>query len=488
MTADPVRQAYAAYPYGGGVVRQSHPARLAAVAGLYGLPTPDVRQARILEVGCSRGFNLLPWAEQFPAARLVGIDFSAAEIAEGKAIAAAAGLTNVELIETDLRDYRPGAGSFDYIIAHGFFSWVPDDVKAALLALCARALSPDGLAFISYNTYPGWRKDETIRDLLLMEVGDAADPVTRMKLARATLSRLERLYAGRKDPHGLEMQALLAEKRRAREGTFYHDDLSPVNDPCYFSQFAAWAAEHGLGFVGEAEFEMTSGHQLRAADLGLPDDRLKAEQWADYASNRTLRCSLLAHGDRVARLAPSPHDGLRQGCFGANVRPAVGMPDLTAGISVTFKGRHGVSFQSTDPIVKALYTVLANVWPRRMDFDDLRDRVERLLVTTHTAPNDAIEPALLARLLDGCGRRLLDFLSGGTLHCTNEVSPRPRTSRLNRALAQRDQPVSTLWHEPVETTPEILHLIRSLDGERGNFTPAERKDLERLAQAGLLLS
>lgn len=488
MNFDPVRQAYAAYAYGGGVVRQSHPARLAAVARLYGLPTPDVRQARILEVGCSRGFNLLPWAEQFPAARLVGIDFSGSEIAEAKALAAAAGLTNVELIETNLCDYHPAAGSFDYIIAHGFFSWVPDEVKAALLALCARALSPDGLAFISYNTYPGWRKDETIRDLLLMEAGDMIDPVARLASARMTLSRLERLYAGRKDPHALEMQALLAEKRRAREGTFYHDDLSPVNDPCYFAQFAAWADEYGLGFVGEAEFEMVSGNQLRATELSLPNDRLKAEQWADYASNRTLRCSLLAHRDRVARLAPSPDDGLRQDCFGANLRPAMGVPDLTAGVPVTFKGDHGVSFQSTDPIVKALYTVLAEAWPMRLDFGVLRDRVERLLVMTHTAPDGAIEPALLTRLLDGCGRRLLDFLSGGTMHCTNKASPRPRTSRLNRALAQRNQPVSTLWHEPVETTPEILQLISSLDGESSSFTPVEKKVLERLAQAGLMLS
>lgn len=487
MNSNSVRQAYAASPYGGDVIPQSHPARLVAVAGLYGLSPPDLSRARILEVGCSRAFNILPWAEQFPSAQLVGLDFSAAEIAEGKSIAAEAGLTNVEFIETDLCDFRPEAGSFDYIIAHGVFSWVPDEVKAALLALCSQALSPDGIAYISYNTYPGWKKIESIRDLILMEIGDATDPKAKLELARKTLSQLECLHAGRKSLHDLEMQAMLKQRRNVPEGTFYHDELSLVNDPCYFAQFAAWAGEYGLGFVGEAEFETIFRSRLERADPALSQDRLKAEQWADYASNRTFRSSLLSHGDRVTALAPAPEDSLRQCRFGANFRPAVGMPDLAVGLSVEFKGGQGVSFKSEDPFVKALYTVLAEAWPGRLDFSDLRDRVERLLVRTNNAPDEAIESALLARLLDGCGRRLLDFLSAGSKTCVNKVSSRPRVSRLNRVLAKRNQDPPALSHEAMPMTSEGLKLLSSLDGQRGDFNAAEKKILTQLAQGGLLL-
>jgi hypothetical protein len=487
LNSDTVRQAYAAYPYGGGVVRETHPARLAAVAGLYGLSTPDLRRARVLELGCSRGFKLLPWAEQFPSAHFVGVDFSAVEIAEGRKIATTAGLTNVELFEADLCDYQPPPGSFDYIIAHGVFSWVPDAVKAALLALCQRALSAEGIACISYNTYPGWKKIEPIRDLLLMVIGTETDPTARLGLARATLDRLERQFAGKTDPHALAGQAILRQIRSARE-RIYHDELSLVNDPCYFRQFVSWADEYDLGFVGEAEFETVLSRRLQAAEPDLCHDRLQAEQWADYASDRTLRGSLLAHRDVVASLRPDPASGLRQCCFGANLRPTVGLPDFSESVPVMFQGDRGVSFTSEDPIVKALYTVLADAWPRRVAFDDLLAHIERLLGSPHSTPAQAIEPALLDRLLDGCGRRLLDFLNAGATNCVSQVSPRPRVSRLNRVLAKRNQPVSTPWHEPVAAEPAVLQLISSLNGERNDFTPAERKRLEGLAQVGLLLA
>ena len=58
-------------------------------------------------------------------------------------------------------------GTFDYIIIHGIWSWVPDIVKDKILSICNRNLSDRGIAYVSYNTYPGWKRLEQIRDIML---------------------------------------------------------------------------------------------------------------------------------------------------------------------------------------------------------------------------------------------------------------------------------------------------------------------------------
>jgi len=52
-------------------------------------------------------------------------------------------------------------GRFDIIMAHGVFSWMPDDARDAMLELCARLLSPNGVLYLNYNAHPGW----TVRGL-----------------------------------------------------------------------------------------------------------------------------------------------------------------------------------------------------------------------------------------------------------------------------------------------------------------------------------
>ncbi len=146
----------------------THPDRLATMARLLGRQPAPVENCRVLEVGCAAGGNLLPMAYQLPGAEFVGIDYSAGQIEDGTQRIAALGLSNMQLICADLADLvnpaESGAedgrdealGSFDYIIAHGVYSWTPLPVRDALLALCRRVLRPHGVAYISYNTYPGW--------------------------------------------------------------------------------------------------------------------------------------------------------------------------------------------------------------------------------------------------------------------------------------------------------------------------------------------
>ncbi len=161
---------YDELPYDSQPRSRSHPARIAMIAQLLGLTPPPPMTARILEIGCASGGHIIPLAAQYPDARLVGIDLSAAQIASGLARVDRLGLANVELVRGDLVEFAPRPETFDYVLCHGVYSWAPIEVRAAIQRLIAASLSPAGIAYVSYNVLPGWRLKQTLRDVLTSAV------------------------------------------------------------------------------------------------------------------------------------------------------------------------------------------------------------------------------------------------------------------------------------------------------------------------------
>ena len=119
-------------------------------------------------------------AAQMPECQFTGIDFSGPDIASAQEMAREAGLTNVELQQADLMNWDPRGAKFDFIIAYGFFSWVPDEVKDRLLQLIAGCLAPQGIACVSYMTYPGCKQPEALRDLLKLHTDSLQDPLEKV--------------------------------------------------------------------------------------------------------------------------------------------------------------------------------------------------------------------------------------------------------------------------------------------------------------------
>jgi len=179
-----LKAAYEDIAYVGRPNHHSHPDRLAAIASLFGHAAPDPARARILEVGCGDAANILPLAAQLPDARVVGCDYSALLMGRARTRTAALGLVNVELVEGDLREIGPSLGAFDYVIAHGFYSWVPADVRDAFIAMLGRQLAPGGLAFISYNVLPGCFVRRIGWDAIRMNIPADASPTERLDITR----------------------------------------------------------------------------------------------------------------------------------------------------------------------------------------------------------------------------------------------------------------------------------------------------------------
>ncbi|MEI9894034.1 MAG: class I SAM-dependent methyltransferase [Chthoniobacter sp.] len=278
--SDSPAAAYDALPYHHGSVPETHPARLGAIARMLGIDAAPPDRCRVLEFGCAEGMNLLPLAERLPGSTFVGVDFSPVQVRTAEQARVAAGINNARFVCADIRTFEPEAGAFDYVIAHGVYSWVPAEVRERLLALCARALAPAGVAYVSYNVYPAWGMLGGLRAMLRAEMAGAEDPPAH--LARL-FPLLQKAFAGDSSPYATWMREELALMQAKPLALLMHDDLAPDNDPVTFLEFTAHAARHGLSYLAEAHFpSMPTEH------LPPPARGALAELAPDFFSRATF--------------------------------------------------------------------------------------------------------------------------------------------------------------------------------------------------------
>lgn len=135
---------YNQLPYPSMPFTDTQPAHLAAFATLFGIVAPDIGCARVLELGCAAGGNIIPLAARFPQASFTGIDLSRRHIDDGGKRIAALALTNVRLQQADLTTLDLAGQQFDYIICNGVFSWVPKPTQEAIFRLCRQTLASNG--------------------------------------------------------------------------------------------------------------------------------------------------------------------------------------------------------------------------------------------------------------------------------------------------------------------------------------------------------
>lgn len=457
---------YTSHPY-----RQSHPERMATVASLLGLDTAPIEQCRVLELGCAAGGNLLPQADRFPESEFVGIDLSTVQIDQGRKIVEELGVKNIELIHADMRQLPEGLGKFDYILAHGVFSWIPDEAQNALLDACRRLLTPHGVAYVSYNTYPGWRMRGMIRDMMSYRARNFKAPSDRIRQARALLHFLAESVPTTNNAYGI----LLNEELRMLQGKedyyLFHEHLEDCNDPIYFHEFIERAEWHGLQYLAEADFSMTSvsnfPKHIESMLQSVASDVVEMEQYMDFVRNRMFRQTLLCHKDvEVDRSLKA--DRMLPLYVASSTKPETEIVDTSPGVQVTFRTSSS-STTTTDPIVKAALMHLGDVWPRYVPFTELvavaRSRISggAALVDTQQATSDT---ANLAHPLLRCYATGHVELSMCPPRFSQTVSQTPMASRLARYQATQSDLVTNQKQESVRLDDIQRHVLSQLDGEQ----------------------
>jgi len=254
-------------------------------------PAP-VTNCRLLEIGSGDGSNLIPMAYALPGSRFLGIDLAPGAVESGRAAIETLGLTNIRLEAGDLREIGEEAGEFDYIVAHGVYSWVPAEVRDALLRVSRERLARNGIAFVSYNAYPGRHIRQMLREMMLYHIRGVEDPGERIGEGRRFLERVRQGRMLAREWREL-MDSEIEHVLNCRDGGLYHDDLAAINHPVYFREFAEHAARHGLAYLGDA-----SVHEMfdpRGALGWLAGDVLEREQYLDFLRLRRFRQTLLCH-------------------------------------------------------------------------------------------------------------------------------------------------------------------------------------------------
>jgi len=419
------RNPYDRIPYATWPRLETHPDRLAAVAILMGMEPPDPASCRVLEIGCSDGGNLIPMAYALPAANFTGIDLAASPVQRARRAIRAIGLTNIQIRRADLRDYLRSGGAFDYIISHGLYSWLPPAERDALLAVCRR-LTPNGVAFVSYNAYPGRHLRQMLREMMLHHTGGAASAGRARQFLRQLRESVmvSALWRPLLDDE-------IASMLERDDAGLVHDDLALHNHPVYFHEFAAHASRHGLQYLGDAHVHEMVDHRGELRSLGR--DRLAREQYLDYLKLRRFRQSLLCRSEvKLARdLQP-----------GRAARLAFSSPARREG--EYREGSNRVRIRADDAAVEAIADKLAAAWPRPVPAAGLGD------------------PGILFTLCTG------GFVEPHVLPGPAPVpaTEKPLASAVARYQAQSGSFVTNICHRTVELEPALAGLLPYFDGTR----------------------
>ena len=436
---------------------RTNPAHIGGISALYGLKTPPANSARVLEVGCGSGSNLLSIAAAHPGCSVVGIDLSESAIAEARIAAAELGLTNCRFELVDLEKFEAPAESFDYIIAHGLFSWVPAATQRSLLALTAKLLSSNGAAFISFNTLPGWYMRGMFREMALFHLRDITDPQQRIKLAREILTGLQK-YGRSEDGFDTELIRLeLGQILKMPDWYLFHDLLEQNNQPCYFAEFIEQLGQNGLQYLADAEPQknepMDFPDEARRFLVGLTDDRNGFEQYADFFRLRMFRRAIVCR-DSAALSMP---DRKRLEAGGLYLASAVkAQPGFSPSEPIKYIAPNGGGLVISQRWMQAVMNNLIAHWPASV-------AIEELLFSLESDP----EKKSLA------AKTLLDGFYAGVIEITREPQPvaletkNPCVFSPARLFSRRGMiRVGNVRHDLVSLPAPVAALLPVLDGAK----------------------
>lgn len=463
--------AYDVIAYPGKIFSQTNPERLAEMAKIFGMSPPDVENCRVLELGCGNGSNLFAQAFVFPSSEFIGIDLSENHIADAKKGVAELNLTNIEFRQIDVMDMTvQDFGKFDYITAHGLISWIPDFVRERVFEIYREMLTPNGIGYISYNTYPGGHIRDMARRIMRYHTRNTIDPTEKVQKAMTFLAFLVE--------NSIEKEALqpflMKELERHFDhdtGDIFHDDLAEFYQPVYFYEFVETLEKHGLQFLSESEIAAISTQifspEVRAMIDSL-SDIVEREQYLDFVRGRYFRQTLICHQEVVLNRQISPAV-LRDFYISSSLRPLNENPNLTEGKVEKFVGRKNAGVEIDHPLTKAALVHLNKIYGNSVDFDELIANARKILEESGFQTGDwEKEKNILNQIFWQM------YFSTGLIEVnvkrhqiSTDAGDKPKINRLAAWQIHSGNALSTLLGTSIRIDDEISHhLIELMDGTR----------------------
>lgn len=465
--------------YPDGAYAVAHPDRAAVVASLMGLKPPPVDSARILELGTGTGGHLIAIASQYPNATLVGVDYAQSQIRIARETVEAVGLTNITFHALNFMDIPDSIGEFDFIIAHGIFSWVPDEVRQRMLDIIQRHMTPNGIAYLSYNTYPGWRTLQISADIMRYHTRNIEDPWEKAKAAREVISELSELpthSVGDSDWTRFmstyhEVMGTLKDYLNIKsDHVLLHDDLEETSRPFYYYEIASLLSKYNLDYLADAAFASNMTSNLAPEESrwlkSVAHTFDEIEQYLDFMRNRTFRTSLVVHSsvEFTRSITPLP---IANFYVLSSIKRTDPQPEgLDQGV-VHFHDPDGIGFATPEPIVIAALDVLHEYKGLHIPFRDLVRRA-RELAYAYAIPSSSLDEdagKIATTLLQFYGKsvNMVEFFTTPPAYVAS-LSERPIASKYARYQAIGNEMVTNQRQNRVQLGPNARALIGMLDG------------------------
>ncbi len=469
--AEPIN-AYDEVPYESYPFSQTRIAHLKTIAHIFGLNSPKLETAKILELGCASGGNLIPMAINYPKAKFVGVDLSAAQTQTGKDQIKDLGLKNIEIKTASITDIdKKSYGEFDYIICHGVISWVPEEVRGAIFRVCSELLTPTGVAYISYNTLPGWNMVRSVRDMMLYHSHNFAKVEDQVSQGKLLLSFIKDSLEGTNNPYG-EMLKFEADLLSGQPDAYLrHDHMEEINHQYYFHEFMKEASENGMQYLGDASLATMYLGNLPikvSAKLQEIQDIVRSEQYMDFINNRRFRSTILCKKNVVLNRA-IVNKQIEDMYFNMNIDPEkpiseVNLEDNTD-LTFFFNNSKESKLNASQPQLKAMLYLFAENKFRYLNVKEVIDFIATKLPKlklTHDELKEIILTNLIKLIFTGYVSPSLEDING-----IYKISEKPLISENARKQLQwnRGAWVTNQVHNKFSLNIIDNYILRYLDGK-----------------------
>jgi SAM-dependent methyltransferase len=269
--------------------------------------TPPARENGFTycDLGCGQGVTTAVLASTHPGGEFHGIDFMPEHIDHARRFCGEARISNGAFHQVGFDSaLKLGLPLFDYIVCHGVYAWVNEQVQRDIVAFVNAQLKPGGLLYLSYNAMPGWATElgfqKLARSLAQTLPGDST---TQMSAAVKTV----RGMFGQKVPALADSFVLkMMEERPGCYPQFYlaHEYMNSDWRPLFVTEVRKATSTIGLIPVGSAKLidnfdSFVLGARAREVLSSIADDDVR-ELARDYYIDQHFRCDVfIRHGHRM---------------------------------------------------------------------------------------------------------------------------------------------------------------------------------------------
>lgn len=456
--------------YPGLILSNTHPDRIAAIAKLYGLNPAPPEKCRVLELGCGDGTNLNWLAFNLSDSEFIGIDLAHNHIYEANKNADELQLQNIKFYQEDvLKITTDSFGTFDYIIAHGLFSWVPDFVREKILKIYDELLNPNGVGFISYNVYPGCYRRQMVNDMMRFFTRKFDAPNEKVEQGVAFINFINE---NAKSPVYKGLLEYELESMSSRPGqNIFHDDLAEINQPFYFSEFISKAENHNLKFLSETDYLFTHrtflSEEATQTIENISQTAIEREQYSDFIESRRFRQTLLCKNSVETKESIDLSD-LAELYVSSSLKPESPNIDLSQNSPMNFVNSKGEIIKVAHTLTKVVLAQLVSNGSHPIKFSELINNPLEILRSHNIIGENVDEEIEITATI------LLQLFSPNAINfhtvkssAIDHVSEKPLVNNYTRWQLLRDDSVTNFYGNSLRIDNMFIkQLLNLLDGTK----------------------